>query len=132
LFSGAIAGTIIWISYPSYVEKSYFSGSWHYFKGDRNALIDELKSLRSTSPRTSILEATTELMSQNPLKRCSARPFVFPAFSERPWVGVLHSPGIDCKYEFYGYEYYGVSSSGDRVSIPPVIPDGLAIQPVVP
>jgi hypothetical protein len=128
LFAGTIVAIIVLISFPAYREKSYFSVSWHYFKGKSNAMIEELRSLRKLAPLTNILEAAAELKSENPVKYCSARPFVFPAVSERPWTGILHNSEEDCPYKGYGYIHYGVTSSGDDVSIPILVPEGMTIQ----
>lgn len=60
-----------------------------------------------------ILEADSTLLAGNPVTLCRARPFVFPAVSERPWIGVMaqHS---DCRYEDYGYENYRPAAGSNR------------------
>ncbi|MFM8261569.1 MAG: hypothetical protein ACKN9S_04765, partial [Pirellula sp.] len=128
-FCLASAVLIAAIGIPAYRERSYFSGSWHYFNGKRNLLIDELRGLRENSPKSDILEATDEMKSRNPVKRCSARPFLFPSVSERSWVDVLQDENMNCDYYGYGYPDYGVKTTQDEVAPAVGILPGMRIQP---
>ena len=68
-------------------------------------LINYLSSLREVAPKDYTYHATDELLVLNPVMRCTAAPFVFPAVSERPWMGVFLS-NVPCDYKYYGFEMY--------------------------
>lgn len=88
-----------------------------------NALVQQLRQMRATSPKDQVLRATPEMLAANPVKRCPARPFLFPAVSERPWQGVI-VPTADrnCRYINYTYEQYGLTGPLQQVTRPPVMP----------
>ena len=55
---------------------------------------------------------------------CAARPFLYPAVTERAWVGVLEPDGA-CPYDKYGYPPYFTGSP--RALVTPVIPPGVSV-----
>ena len=59
---------------------------------------------------------------------CTRRPFVFPAVTEIPWVGLLE-PGSGCRYTNYGYE---ACFSPDGELRAPVLPPGYGPPVLVP
>jgi hypothetical protein len=55
-----------------------------------------------------VLNVTKNIITgENPIIRCTARPFIYPAISEKAWTGVIESNTRPCKYEGYGYRSYG-------------------------
>ncbi len=59
------------------------------------------------------------------MKRSPARPFGFPAVSERAWTGVLEK---GCAYVNYGYASYGITDEQATLTIPPVLLPGMILQ----
>ena len=80
----------------------------------QNLLIEQLVSIRKTAQREVVIDAPADMVKLGPVSECSARPFVYPAVSERPWIGVIRLDE-DCVYENYGYEAYNLSSSQAKV-----------------
>jgi hypothetical protein len=93
-----------------------------------NPLIQSLKNIKINSEKAQIIAANNDLHKGNPLQDCSARPFIFPAVSERPWIGVIDPHG-DCRYQWYGYEGYNVGPDKSRVLPAPIL-EGLPIVSV--
>jgi hypothetical protein len=91
-------------------------------------VVKRLMEIRKKSDTAQIVAANDRLLHDNPSQQCTARPFLYPAVSERPWVGVIVSDG-DCRYEWYAYEGYNVSRTQSRVVPAPVL-RGLAVVPV--
>ena len=66
------------------------------------------------------------MLDENPVTQCNARPFVYPAISERIWVDVIE-PADNCiynrfgftEYTNYGYQMYGLSAQNQRLSVVP-------------
>jgi hypothetical protein len=79
-------------------------------------LIHRLENLRLTNVnKETVFVPSPELLALNTIERISARPFLYPAVSERAWTGVLSSSPDDLKkYQYYGYQDY-VSSDGTEI-----------------
>lgn len=91
-----------------------------------NPMISHLLKLRDSPPNI-VLQPSAELLADNPVKRCAAQPFVFPAVSERAWVDVVQGDG-DCNYLYYGYAQYGLNRGDQRVSIQPKLLPEMLIE----
>ena len=52
----------------------------------------------------------------NPIDACAAQPFVFPAVSERPWMGVITPNNGKCSYQNYGYQQYKINPDTNQVT----------------
>src|SRR5690606_4242083 len=76
----------------------------------QSPFISSLLELRTTTSINTLMKADSQAVAMNPVQDCAARPFVFPAISERPWVGVFPDSS-DCMYKNYGYGRYGLSST---------------------
>jgi hypothetical protein len=87
-----------------------------------SVLIERLLHARQFSPRQVILKADASLLASTPFSFCLARPFVFPAVSERPWIGVM-AEDAECHYEDYGYDSYRLPDGSIR-DLPPRWPFG--------
>ena len=92
-------------------------------------LISQLLEMRENSPMQIVWRANLQTLATNPVKRCTAQPFVYPAVSERPWVDVVVSGAEGrCDYYGYGYEQYGITEATKQVSIQPKLLPGFNIQ----
>ncbi len=92
--------------------------------------VNVLERLRDESPILTCFEASEAFMRTNPIKRVSARPFVYPALSERPWLHVIVEEE-DANYRYYGYQYYGISPSGrQETPVAPRLLPGMRIVPL--
>jgi hypothetical protein len=71
-------------------------------------VVHRLEKLRITPINNRIaFSPCPELLRANPIKRVSARPFLYPAVSERVWTAVLEeSPEKLKQYQHYGYANY--------------------------
>ncbi|WP_417914060.1 hypothetical protein [Candidatus Electronema sp. JM] len=96
-----------------------------YTDGSQNRLISHLVALRNSSPAHIVLRADDDDLTNNPVQRCTARPFIFPAVSERAWTGVLEK---GCAYVYYGYASYGITDEQATLKIPPVLLPGMILQ----
>jgi hypothetical protein len=77
-----------------------------YGKYGENRLVSELTlRQRSDIGKFQVFDDLSEA-SANPFRRCTARPFLYPAVSERAWIGVIESNQSPCDYYGYGYEDY--------------------------
>lgn len=99
----------------------------------KSPLVDQLVAIRDSAPKNVVLQASDAALAANPLAKCAARPFLFPAISERPWTRVI-VPGTDgpCLYWSYLYDRYGVQDGGQEAVGAPVLLPGMAIQPFDP
>lgn len=86
----------------------YLSSSKPPVAGVKNPLIERLTSIRKKADKALVVEAGEDMARLNPIAECAARPFVFPAVSERPWVGIIKI-GDGCAYQHYGYPDYNVA-----------------------
>ncbi|MCI5114374.1 MAG: hypothetical protein D3921_07270 [Candidatus Electrothrix sp. AW1] len=91
----------------------------------QNSFIDKLVGLRNALPKHIVLKADADALTSNPVKRCSAKPFVYPAVSERPWIDVILA---GCSYKYYGYRQYGLSETQQKITVPPVLLPGMEIK----
>jgi len=89
-----------------------------------SALIDSLMELRDRTPTDVVIQLDATVPAYNPIARCTAQPFVFPAVSERPWLDVIATRN-DCTYQNYGYGSYGITTLQQRVTVPPQILPGM-------
>jgi hypothetical protein len=87
-----------------------------------NVLIERLIHARRFSPREVILKADASALASTPFSYCLARPFVFPAVSERPWIGVM-TEDAECHYQDYGFDSYRLPD-GSIGDLPPRWPFG--------
>jgi hypothetical protein len=88
--------------------------------------IDSLIELRHITPVNVVLQPTAEAFANNPVITCTAQPFVYPAVSERPWIGVIPARS-DCTYQYYGYSQYGITESQQTVTVQPRLLPRMAI-----
>lgn len=91
-----------------------------------STFIDSLKELRYSNAKNVVMQLDTSEPIKNPIKRDTAKPFVFPAISERPWIGVIRE-GSDCIYRDYGYSQYGFTKSQQHLNVQPRILAGMQI-----
>jgi len=91
-----------------------------------STFIDSLVEVRNRTSVNVVLQLTMGASVTNPVSECSAQPFVYPAVSERPWIGVI-PPRSDCTYNNYGYSQYGITGSQQTVTVPPRLLPGMAI-----
>lgn len=82
-----------------------------------NEFVDQLVSLRTQMPINGYIRLNPMALSNNPIKECRSQPFVYPAVSERPWINVI-VPKIDCLYQYFGYEQYGLTPQQQNVTVP--------------
>jgi len=71
-------------------------------KIDSNVLISDLIALRQTASLDIVYRPGPTDFSHNPVKSCLVRPLVFPAISERAWIGVLDHNN-HCNLRGWGY-----------------------------
>ncbi|MCB2262249.1 MAG: hypothetical protein LGR52_04820, partial [Candidatus Thiosymbion ectosymbiont of Robbea hypermnestra] len=83
---------------------------------EQSPLIESLLRVRDRSPLWIALKPDPSLPKNNPVARCDAQPFVFPAVSERPWLQVIPERD-DCYYLYYGYAQYGITDARQSVSV---------------
>lgn len=97
---------------------------------EESVLINELIRLRNTSAMHYVLRPSADELANNPVKGCSAQPFVFPAVSERPWVDVISGASKGCRYSYYGYEQYGITEEQQHIKLKPRLLPGMAIKTI--
>lgn len=110
--------------------KGYFAASgltWERRHPAHSVLVGDLIGLRDAVPADVAFRADPAVLDRNPVSRCSARPFVFPAVTERPWIGVIPETG-DCPLRDYGYPQYGVVGTGHGVTGPARLAPGMRVQ----
>lgn len=122
LASGALL--IGLLSVGSYYKASAFHPSRSSLQ--HSTLIDTLIELRQNKPMNLVLQPNSTGFANNPVSRCTAQPFVYPAISERPWVDVI-SIQNDCTYEYYGFGQYGITDSKQTVTIQPQLMPGMKV-----
>jgi len=91
-----------------------------------STFIDSLVEVRNRTPLNVVLQLAAGASVTNPVSRCTAQPFVYPAVSERPWIGVIPARS-DCTYEYYGYSQYGITESQQTVTVQARLLPGMAI-----
>ncbi len=111
--------------------RAYYNASGlhprHAVRAD-SPLIYALNAVRRDSPKNLVLRPEVNAMAHNPIARCTAQPFVFPAVSERPWVGVIKAQK-DCHFINYGYAQYGITDTQSEIRVSPRLSKGMLIQP---
>lgn len=114
-------------------SKLHLSNSTAHASSVKNPLIERLTSIREKASKELVVEAGEDMARLNPIAECAARPFVFPAVSERPWVGIIKI-GDGCAYQHYGYPDYNVAP-GQFGALPapqlrglPLVSEGKALQ----
>lgn len=98
--------------------KGIYGASWlssTHFKFSDNELIFELQRVRADSLLNTVWEPNQNIMKKNPVKKCTAKPFLYPTISERPWLNVINDE--KCEYYAYGYELYGINSSNKQINV---------------
>jgi len=127
-----VTGLVVIVSLDAYWNLSALSDARMVM--GHSALVGRLLAARDALPRDVVLRADAAMLAANPIEICSARPFVFPALSERPWIGVIAgAPG--CRYIDYGYDNYRMSSDSTQPTAPPRLSYGersLAIASELP
>lgn len=118
---------IIALKTPSIIG-SVASSFNHAFVDHTNDLVLSLIEARNRSANNVILELENLDSVINPIARCTAQPFLFPAVSERAWTGIIKDNSA-CEYIYYGYEQYGLPISRSGESSPPELPPGIKLQP---
>ena len=86
-----------------------------------NSFIETLVSIRKNSEIDQYFVPSQSLIAQNNIKRITAKPFVYPAVSERPWVNVVVENDTKTKYQWYSYEQYGITKEKQHITIDPVL-----------
>jgi len=86
---------------------------------DKRKFLGVLERVRATDPvQHTIYEATWELLAGNPVPRVSAKPFVYPAVSEKSWTGIVdEAKSKTGEYAYYGYEDY-LTQDGRLKAVP--------------
>jgi len=130
------------LSYKGFYRNSRFSPI-HRIRNE-SALIDGLRAVRKETPINSVMSAPKEVWKLEPVlwgslyhlglihsysEWCntpwrSAAPLVFPAISERPWIGVIGPNESDSRYDSYngwGYGQYDIDRVNGGVKTPPVL-----------
>lgn len=92
-----------------------------------NLFIGELQKIANHAPLNNCYQPTQELLQTNPISRVTARPFVFPAVSEHPWVDMILDPKGQ-QYQYYGYEYYGLTPNKQTVTMPPKLTESGGVK----
>ena len=111
---------------PAYYRASALSS--RYDRQAASPLIDQLLLLRAISPMHIVLRPSSDILSANPVQRCTAQPFVYPAVSERPWVHVIQGAAYECQYSNYGYLQYGITAQHPSVGVSPRLLPGMSVQ----
>jgi len=114
------------LGFKSFYQASAFNHRHSAHK--ENDLINALSRLRNTSALQTVLRPSPDALASNPVKDCTAQPFVFPAVSERPWVGVINADPGSCAYIYYGYSQYGITPGKQGASIEPKLLPGMVIH----
>jgi hypothetical protein len=115
-------------SAPEYLRHSFLDAS----RGVRhdNRFVSDLLLVREESPLNVVLAARREFREANPITGCTAKPFVFPAVSERPWVNVIDDANGSCIFAQYAYGLYGITPGDSRVKVPVrLLPDMSLAEP---
>jgi len=101
-------------------EKSFLS-IHNIHKEDE--LVSELMSLKNDyANQTNLIFDKSLIFATSTHSHCAAKPFLYPAITEHPWIGVIEKRS-DCKYHEYGYQMY--LKEGHLIS--PVVPKSMKI-----
>jgi hypothetical protein len=99
----------------------------HHHHNHLSPWLQTMINIRQSSPKDVVLIGSEQLRDENPIHRFSARPLIFPALSERPWINVIERQHW-CLYDYLGYSEYGVSSSHCTGLGSPQIPPGFTLR----
>jgi hypothetical protein len=99
----------------------------HHHHNHLSPWLQTMINIRQSSPKNVVLIGSEQLRDENPIHRFSARPLIFPALSERPWINVIERQHW-CLYDYLGYSEYGVSSSHCTGLGSPQIPPGFTLR----
>jgi hypothetical protein len=114
-----------WVSFPTYLRHSFLDSS--YTVRQENLLISQLLRIKEQSPPHLVLMPNETLRQANPVERCTARPFVFPAVSERAWADVIEDANGDCRFSNYAYGQYGITQNDSRAKVPVRLLPGMSV-----
>jgi len=144
----AMIGATSLASYRSYYKKSVLYPL--HSARHKSALIDALVAVRKDSPFNAVLKAPPEAWQFQPVLKGvlahlgltragagwrkepwkTAAPLVYPAISERAWMGVIapnESTSRYDSYNSYGYPCYDIDRANGGVRTPPVLLPGMEI-----
>ncbi|MEB3195563.1 MAG: hypothetical protein VKP62_00010 [Candidatus Sericytochromatia bacterium] len=82
-------------------------------------LVKSLVRIRDELPISVTLNLSPGTLDKTLLRDCVARPFLYPALSERPWANLLNQDE-DCEYRLYLFPLYGLTPSNRKLSNVPV------------
>lgn len=92
-------------------------------------MVSQLQLMRLTAPLNIVWQPSLNMVTTNPVKRCTAKPFIYPAVSERPWVDVITDGDEErCSYQAYGYVQYGITETHKMVGVVPRLMPGMQIE----
>lgn len=106
----------------------YYNRSILSSLNENNPLVSHLMEVRKISSLNQVFQPSNTFFDDNPIKRCSARPFIFAAVSERAWVDVVQGDGL-CDFKYYGYSQYGLAAGDQRIKVPPVLRSDMFTTP---
>jgi len=111
-----LAATIAVVAFGHNAIGEKFKPNSNELEPSLSQLVYRLESLRpADADKQIVFTPSPELIALNTMKRVSARPFLYPAVSERVWTGILSSLPDDLKaYQYYGYPDY-LSSDGTEI-----------------
>ena len=93
---------------PGFFQKSILNPK-RKIKIEDCSFVTDLYNSRNNNIINIAFISDDSLYERNPITFCSAKPFIYPALSERPWVGIIQSTN-GCEYYNYGYSNYGFDS----------------------
>lgn len=80
----------------------------------KNTTIQKLHEIRKTTPYQVTLKLNTEALDPKIYNDCIARPFYYPAITERPWVNVINDK--NCHYTLYCFTAYGLQKNSLKIA----------------
>lgn len=116
---------IVGLSLKSYYRASALSSM--QTPRQQSSFIASLLRVRDGLPLDAVLKPDPSVLADNPVIPCDARPFVFPAVSERPWLDVIPARD-DCRYWHYGYAQYGITDSRQAVTVKARLLPGMTVH----
>jgi len=129
----ALIAVICLLSYKSFYRKSLWAP---LFAGEeRSVLVDSLLRIRTETPIATVMRTGPDVHELQPV--CygknrtpwnTAFPFIFPAISERPWIGVVRPEDPKDPYDQnYGYHRYEIDKATGKPAISPRLLPGMTI-----
>jgi len=104
-FSSIMLLALVFIDIRVFLNKGLIDS--HEAEIPPNPLVTRLEAIRDNQSLDHIWHSPKGSNEGNPIRLCTAQPFLFPAISERPWVGLLRTDA-SCEYKYYGYSKYNV------------------------